>query len=180
MEDDKPSIEDIMLAWKRKYGVSRTSERGKQYTEISRHDREEHFHYLYATLKSYGYTSKEMTKPQVCYMLAELCWSDEIQKLSNSIVERKRKEEIKTWKGIVLEEQINFIEEALTKRVEEDSYPTKEYKEPEEVFDLIYALKPVTYIKDDPKYNTLTPIQVNEDLMAKLNAVKTSLKGKNE
>src|ERR1019366_8620705 len=143
MEDDGLSIEDIMLAWKRKYGVSRTSERGKTYTEVSRNDREEHFQHLYTTLKAYGYTSKEITKPIVCYKLAELCWSDEIQKLSKTIIEKKRRLEIDTWKGIVLEQQINFIEEALTKKVEKISppTPTKQYKEPEEeIPDMKYAL----------------------------------------
>ena len=175
MEDERLSIEEIMLAWKMTYGVPKTSERGKTYTEISRHNREEHFQYLYATLKSYGYTSKEITRPNVCYMLAAMCWSEEIQKLSKSLVERKRKDEIDTWKGIVLREQINFIEETLIRKVEGKRTSTGQ---DEEAFDLEYALKPVKYLKDDPKYDTLPPIQVNEDLMAKLNAVKTSLKDK--
>jgi hypothetical protein len=124
LEDERPSIEDIMLAWKQKYGVNRTSERGKTYTEISRTDREEHLHYLHSTLLEYGYTAKDMTRPNILYFLAELCWSDEIQKLSNTIIERKRKEEIKTWKGIVLEQQINFSEKAPPKKIETPSSPT--------------------------------------------------------
>lgn len=184
MEDEKFSIEDIMLAWKEKYGVNRTSERGKQYTEVSRTDREEHFHYLYSTLIAYGYTPKEIIKPHVCFFLAELCWSEEIQKLSKTIVERKRKEEIKTWKGIVLEKQINFSENAPPKKIEKLSPSlTGGYRNPEEdIPDLEVALKPVKYIDDDPKYDTsdLEPMQVNEDLLAELNAIKTTFRNSNE
>lgn len=173
MEDERPSIEDIMLAWKQKYGVNRTSERGKNYTEVSRHDREEHLHYLHSTLLDYGYTAKDMTKPNICYFLAELCWSDEIQKLSNTIVEKKRKEEIKTWKGIVLESHISFTEKAPAKKVEETTIPAQA-REPEEALPTIEdALKPVKFIQDNPKYNTskLPPILVDEDFMAQLNAL---------
>lgn len=185
MEEEKFSIEDIMLAWKKKYGINRTSERGKQYTEVSRLDREEHFHYLYSTLIAYGYTPQEIIKPHVCFFLAELCWSEEIQKLSKSIVERKRKEEIKTWKSIVLEKQITFSENAPIKRSENIaplSTSKIQYADSEERLPTLEeALKPVKYIQDNPKYNTskLPPIQVDEEFMAELNAIKTTL-GKNK
>lgn len=184
MEDEKPSIEDIILGWKQTYGTSRTSERGKTYTEISRTGREELFHYLHATLLSYGYTAKEITRPNICYFLAELCWSDEIYRLSNPIIERKRKEEIKTWKGIVLGKQISFVEQAPPKKEEKAPnklIPIREYEDlEEEIPDLEYANKPVKHIQDDPKYNTsqLPPIQANEELLAKLNAIKTTLGNK--
>lgn len=181
MEDERPSIEDIILAWKMQYGVSRTSERGKTYTEIPRNNREEFFHYLCSTLFEHGYTAKDITRPNICYKLAELCWSEEIYRLSKSIVERKRKQEIDTWKGIVFQSQISFSEKAPTKNTEKELLPVNSKRESaEESVSLEEALKPVNYIQNNPKYSTahLEPIQVDEDFMAQLNAVKTTLRNK--
>jgi len=177
MEDERPSIEDIILAWKMQYGVSRTSERGKTYTEIPRNNREEFFHYLCSTLFEHGYTAKDITRPNICYKLAELCWSEEIYRLSKSIVERKRKQEIDTWKGIVFQSQISFSEKAPTKNVEKELPPTSKKEHVEVVEEALptleEALKPVKFIQNNPKYDTskLPPMVPDEDFMAQLNAL---------
>ena len=183
MTDERLSIKEIILAWRDKYGVSVTSERGKTYTEISRTNREEHLRYLHSTLLSYGYTAKEMTDPYICFFIAELCWSKKIQKLSKSVVQERREEDIDTWKGICLRKVVSFNEDIEIKKVEKKLPPVEinEYVEPQEKeFDLEESLRPVKYIQDNPKYDTsdLEPIKPNLDLLAKLNALKATLGNK--
>lgn len=179
MEDEKFSIEQLMLAWKEEYGVTRTSDRGKEYLEIPRNNRGELFRHLYATLKAYGYTYKEMIKPAVCYTLATMCWSDLIVKISDKDIQKQRKDVIETWQGIVLKAEVDHVKNTAPKKVEKELPPAIPHivETKEELPSLEEALRPVKYIQDDPKFNTskLPPIQVNESLLARLNALKTTL-----
>lgn len=96
MSEERPSLLEILSAWKNEHGVKKTSFVGEEYLIINA--TVQNLRDLAETMIKYGYTYDELKRPKMGSDIAEFCWdSDYIQKIPPAGIKKLQFKLGKKW-----------------------------------------------------------------------------------